>query len=156
MKSAQRDMNAGDLCNREVVVAYRDTPLAEAARLMREHHVGSLLVAIDRGKERVPVGILTDRDIVVAVVAKELDPRTLKVGDVMTAGIVAAREEDGLSDVLRLMRERGVRRVPVVTESGALAGILTLDDLLEIASEELGGFVGTIGRERSRETHLRR
>ncbi len=156
MKSAQRDMNAGDLCNREVVVAYRDTPLAEAARLMREHHVGSLLVAIDRGKERVPVGILTDRDIVVAVVAKELDPRTLKVGDVMTAGIVAAREEDGLSDILRLMRERGVRRVPVVTESGALAGILTLDDLLEIASEELGGFVGTIGHERSRETHLRR
>jgi CBS domain-containing protein len=97
-------MTAGELCNREVVIAYRDTRLGEAARLMREHHVGSLVVVVDRLSERVPVGILTDRDIVVAVVAKGLDPRTLTVGDVMAGELLTVREEDGLADALRLMR----------------------------------------------------
>ena len=148
-------MNAGEICNREVVIAYRDTSLAEAARLMREHHVGSLIVVIERAKERVPVGILTDRDIVVAVVAKELDARTLKVGEVMSGGVFAVREQDGLAEVLRAMREHGVRRVPVVTPGGALAGILTIDDLLELVADELSDFVRTISRERVREKRLR-
>ena len=148
-------MNAGEICNREVVIAYRETSLSEAARLMREHHVGSLIVVVDRAKERVPVGILTDRDIVVAVVAKELDARKLSAGEVMIAGVFAVREQDGLADVLRAMREHGVRRVPVVTDNGALAGILTIDDLLELVAEELGDFVRTIGRERVRETRVR-
>jgi CBS domain-containing protein len=149
-------MNAGELCNREVVVAYRDVRLVEAARLMREHHVGSLIVVVGRLSERVPVGILTDRDIVVAVVAKELDPRTLAVGDVMTGELLTIREQDDISDALRLMRDKGVRRVPVITHSGALAGILTIDDLLELAAEEFGDFARTIDRERVRETRARR
>jgi CBS domain-containing protein len=149
-------MNAGELCNREVVVAYRNTPLVEAARLMRAHHVGSLVVVVDRLSERVPVGILTDRDIVVAVVAKEVDPRKLTVGDVATGDLLTVREKDGIPDALRLMREKGVRRVPVLTHSGALAGILTIDDFLELVAEELGAFARTIDRERVRETRARR
>jgi CBS domain-containing protein len=149
-------MNAGELCNREVVIAYRNTPLVEAARLMREHHVGSLVVVVDRLSERVPVGILTDRDIVVAVVAKEVEPRTLTAGDVATGELLTVREQDGIPDALRLMREKGVRRVPVLTHSGALAGILTIDDLLELMAEELGAFARTIDRERVHETRARR
>lgn len=149
-------MNAGDICKRDVIVAYRDMPLAEAARLMRERHVGSLVVVVDRASERVPVGILTDRDITVAVVAKALDPRTLKVSDVMTSGVFAVREQDGPAEALRAMRENGVRRVPVVTHSGALAGILAIDDLLELMSDELIDFVRTFARERVRETRTRR
>jgi len=149
-------MNAGELCNREVVFAYRNTPLVEAAQLMREHHVGSLVVVVDRLSERVPVGILTDRDIVVAVVAKALDPRALTVGDVMAGELLTVREQDGIPDTLRLMREKGVRRVPVLTHSGALAGILTIDDLLELVAEELGEFARTIDQERVRETRARR
>ena len=148
-------MNAGELCNREVVVAYRDTPLAEAANLMRSHHVGSLVVVAYRLSERVPVGILTDRDIVVAVVAKGLDPRTLTVGDVMGGALVTVREQDGITDALRLMREHGIRRIPVLTHSGALAGILTIDDVLELITEELGDFVKAISRERVREIRAR-
>jgi CBS domain-containing protein len=149
-------MNAGELCNREVVFAYRNTPLVEAARLMREHHVGSLVVIVDRLSERVPVGILTDRDIVVSVVAKALDPRALTVGDVMAPELLTVREKDDIPDALRLMREKGVRRVPVLTHSGALAGILTIDDLLELMAEELGNFAGAIDRERVREARARR
>lgn len=149
-------MNVGELCNREVVFAYRDTRLVEAARLMREHHVGSLLAVVERHGERVPVGILTDRDIVIAVVAKELDPRGLTVGDVMTGDLAMVREQDSIADALRLMREKGVRRVPVLTHKGTLAGLLTLDDMLEFAAEELGAFTGAIQRERSHEASLRR
>ena len=76
-------MNAGEICNREVIVGYRNMSLSEAAKLMREYHVGSLVVVVDRPPERVPVGILTDRDLALAVIAKELDPRKLEVGDVM-------------------------------------------------------------------------
>ena len=149
-------MNAGEICNREVVIVSRDTSLVEAARLMREHHVGSLVVVLERDGKRVPVGILTDRDIVVAVVARELDARRLSVVDAMSAGVFAVREQDGLTEVLRAMREHGVRRLPVVAASGALAGIVTIDDLLELVAEELGDFVRTVGRERLRETRTRR
>jgi CBS domain-containing protein len=149
-------MTAGEVCNREVVFAYRDTGLTEAARLMREHHVGSLVVVMERAGERIPVGIVTDRDIVIAAVAQGRDPRTLAVGDVMSEGLFVVREQDGLAEVLRAMREHGVRRVPVVTPKGTLAGIIAIDDLLELVAEELGDFVRTVGRERLRETRARR
>jgi CBS domain-containing protein len=149
-------MNAGELCNREVVIAYRDTPLVEAARLMREHHVGSLVVVVDRLSERVPVGILTDRDIVVAVVAPAVDPRTVTVGEMMTGELLTVREQDSVYDALRLMRGRGIRRVPVVTPAGTLAGIVTLDDLLETVAEQLNDIVRAITSEQVREARARR
>jgi len=149
-------MDVGEICNRDVAVAYRDTPLAEAAQMMRERHVGSLVVVVDRLSERVPVGIVTDRDVTVAVIAKELDARTLTAGEVMSRDLVTLREHDSIGYALRLMRERGVRRLPVLSHSGALAGILTMDDLLGLIAEELGDFAGTIDRERLREIRARR
>jgi CBS domain-containing protein len=144
------------MCNREVVVAYKTMTLPEAAKLMREHHVGSLVVVVDRLSERVPVGMLTDRDLTIAVLAKEVDARTLAVRDVMSTELLTVREQDSMTDALRLMRERGVRRVPVLTHSGALAGIVTIDDVLDILAEELADVVHAIERERVRETRLRR
>ena len=149
-------MNVGEICNREVVVAYRQMSLTEAAKLMRGHHVGSLVVVVDRLSERVPVGMLTDRDRTVAVIAKELDPRTLTVGEVMGTELFTVREQDSISEALRLMRERGVRRVPVLTRSGALAGLVTVDDLLDNVAEQLSDVVHAIERERVRETRVRR
>lgn len=149
-------MNAGEICNREVVVAYRNMTITEAAKLMREHHVGSVVVVVDRLSERVPVGMLTDRDLTVGILAKELDSRLLKVGDVMSTELFTIREQDSIADALRLMREHGVRRVPVLTHSGALAGILTIDDVLDIVAEQLADIVHAVERERVRETRLRR
>lgn len=149
-------MNAGEICNREVVAANPNMNLAEAAMLMREQHVGSLVVCVDRLSERTPVGMLTDRDLTVAVVAKELHPRKVNVGEVMSPELFTVREKDSVAEVLRLMRERGVRRVPVVTESGALAGIVTIDDVLDIVAEQLRDVVHAIERERVQETRVRR
>ena len=149
-------MNAGEICNREVVVAYRGTNLFDAAKLMREHHVGSLVVVADRLPDRVPVGIVTDRDLIVAVTAKDMDFRAVDVGDVMGPELYTVREQDSIVDVLRLMRGHGVRRVPVITTSGALAGIVTIDDVLDIIAEEIGDIVRAIARERGRESSARR
>lgn len=149
-------MNAGEICNHEVVVVYRDMELTNAAKLMRDRHVGSLVVVVDRLSEHVPVGMLTDRDLTIAVLAKELDPHTVTVRDVMSPDLFAVRESDSANAALRVMRERGVRRVPVLTHSGALAGILTLDDLLDILAEQLGDVVHAIARERNHETRVRR
>jgi CBS domain-containing protein len=149
-------MNVGEICNRTVVVAKRDTVLSEAARLMREHHVGSLVIVDEDRKGRVPVGIVTDRDIVVAVVAEGADPRKFSVGEMMKSELVTAGEGDSVFDALRLMRGRGIRRVPVRAADGTLAGIVTIDDLLEIVAEELNDLVRAIGAEQSRETLRRR
>jgi CBS domain-containing protein len=149
-------MGVGEVCNREVVFIGRDATLQEAAVLMREHHVGDLVVVEERGGRRLPVGILTDRDLVIEVIAKGIPPTQLTTGDVMSFELVTAREQDRLFDTLRRMRERGVRRVPVVDSDGALAGILTVDDVIELLADELGELSRLIAREQSRERERRR
>ncbi|MBZ5696883.1 MAG: CBS domain-containing protein [Acidobacteriia bacterium] len=149
-------MKIGELCSRVVVFAYKNMPLTEAAKLMREHHVGSLIVVREDDSKRTPVGIITDRDIVVEVLAAGLDFRTLTVGEIMTDELITAREQDDTLDVLGLMRKRGIRRVPVVTPSGALAGIATIDDILGVLSEELDGIVRAIDGEQAKEVAKRR
>lgn len=144
-------MNCGEICSRTVVFAYPDIPLNDAARLMREEHVGSLVVVEETGQGRVPVGMLTDRDMVVAVMAKEVDTATLTVGEVMSANIATVAEGTGVFDALRLMRSRGIRRLPVTGAAGVLVGILTIDDVLELVSGHLHEVVQAIGNERQRE-----
>lgn len=149
-------MNAGEICNRDVVIAEPDMGVVQAAQLMRQYHVGSLVVCTWQGPKRKPVGMLTDRDLTVAILAKELDPATLTVGEVMPAELYTVREEDSVADVLRVLRERGVRRLPVVDREGALVGIVTLDDMLDIAAEQLNDIAASIRREQAREARARR
>ena len=148
-------LTAGELCTRNTVIAYRQTGLNEAARLMRELHVGSLVVVEETVAGRLTVGLLTDRDIVTAVVARDLDPNTLTAGDVMSADPVTAREGDSVLDVLAAMRHRGVRRVPVTDAKGVLLGVITLDDVLGVLSEQLQAIVQAIQSEQQREKRTR-
>jgi CBS domain-containing protein len=144
-------MSVGELCNREVVVAEKALPVTEAARLMRSHHVGDLVVVEEKGGRKHPVGIVTDRDIVVEVVAAGVNADALKVGDIMGPEVATVRESEGLFEALRYMRDRGVRRMPVVDSSGALLGILTLDDLLGLLAEEMTELAKLVSHERQRE-----
>jgi CBS domain-containing protein len=136
-------------------VAERDMTLVQAAQLMRDHHVGSLVVVDETGAGRLVVGMLTDRDIITAVIAQEVDPATLVVEDVMTSEVVSALEDDSLMDVLGLMRRKGLRRVPVTSANGVLQGLITLDDLLGILSEQLRAMVLAIEAEQLRERKVR-
>jgi CBS domain-containing protein len=148
-------MNIVDFCVPAIAVAYRGMAVSEAARLMHEHHVGSLIVVEERDSGKMPIGVLTDRDIVIAVVAKDLDARTIPVSEVMSTDVVAVREDDDIRDALGLMRRRGVRRAPVVTRGGALVGIVTLDDLLRMLVSQLDDLASAISTELSVEPILR-
>jgi len=146
-----RSMTAGDACNRQVVAASRDMPLGEAARVMRECHVGSLVVVEETGAGRVVVGMLTDRDIVTAVVAKDVNAAALRVDDVMTRDVVTARESDSVLDVLAAMRRRAVRRVPVVGAKDELVGVVAADDVLGFIADELRTLVQALVAQPGRE-----
>jgi CBS domain-containing protein len=138
--------NVGVLCTRSVVFAYSAMSVAEAARLMSERRVGCLVVVDEAVPEqRTVVGMLTDRDIVTAVVARDLDPHGLSVAEIMSRNPACAREDDVLLDVLALMRRRGVRRLPVTGVRGELIGLVALDDVLEIVAEELQALSQAVG-----------
>lgn len=148
-------MSVGEFCSRDVVVAEKSASIAAAAKLMRQHHVGNVIVTEKRDGIRVPIGIVTDRDLVMEVLAKELPVETCTVGDIMSLDLVAAKETDSIWDTLQRMRARSVRRVPVVSGTGALVGILSADDLLELLSEELSSLAKIIGHQPDRERALR-
>ncbi len=150
-------MNVGDLCRHQTVTIPPGAGLTAAARVMRQEHVGYLIVVepMSEEKQRKVVGVLTDRDIVVAVVARDADPRALTVGDVMTRDPLLVSETSSLESTLSLMQEAGVRRVPVLTREGALAGVLALDDVIKALTLQLDKIAGCIGSEQKVERYVR-
>lgn len=139
-----QQLTAGDICKRKVTVGYQKTSVVAAAQLMREDHVGAIVVVEDANGSRQVRGLITDRDIVMSVVAMGLDPEPLCLEDVMSERLVTANEGDALPQLMRTMREHGVRRVPVVGEMDELMGIVTLDDVLKILAQEMNLLVGSI------------
>ena len=144
-------MPVGEICNREVVIINKKEGILDAARLMREHHVGDVIVVEDKKTQAIPLGILTDRDIVVELVAKEVPLDSVLVEDVMSADLISVRENVGIWDTIQLMRRRGVRRIVVTGDKGELVGILSSDDLIDLLSGELSDLVRSFMREQIRE-----
>lgn len=148
-------MSVSEICNRRVVVMQRDETVSEAAKLMRQHHVGDVVVVEDRNGIRVPVGIVTDRDLIMEIMVFELDPAIITVGDIMEKELVTLKETTGIFDAIQYMRHRTVRRLPIVDENDGLIGILTLDDLLELLSEEFLAIAKLVSYERQKESRHR-
>ena len=118
---------------------------------MREYHVGSVIVVEDTPLGVKPVGVLTDRDLVVEILALQLQPDSVSIGDVMSFELVTAFEDDGIWVTLKRMRNQGIRRLPVTNQAGMLIGILSMDDILELLVGELNDLVKLTGREREQE-----
>lgn len=149
-------MNVGSICKRKVVTASPQLGICEAAQLMRENHIGYLvIVAGEPRAPRSPIGVLTDRDIVVSVVAKRTDPATLRVGDVMSMQPTVVGETEAVDAALKTMLRMGVRRLPVVDPRGELSGVISLDDLLDFLAEKIEDLSGAIRNERQLEGVLR-
>jgi CBS domain-containing protein len=144
-------MTIGKVCNREVVFIHAQASVPEAARLMREYHVGDLVVIKEKTGKRVPVGIVTDRDIVLEVIAEGVSMDDVNVGDIMSDKLVTAREGDGLLETIKVMRAKGIRRLPVVNDDNELVGILSVDDLIDLFSEQIVDLARLIAREQGRE-----
>jgi CBS domain-containing protein len=139
-----QQLTAGDICKRKVTVGYRQTTLVAAAQLMREDHVGSVVVVEEDDGSRRVCGLVTDRDIVMSVVATGLQPGPLCLEDIMSEQLVTVAEGDAMPVVMRAMRDHGVRRLPVVDAHDELLGIVTMDDVLKILVRELNMLVGTM------------
>jgi CBS domain-containing protein len=136
-----------------VVVADPSETVLEAARRMRTSHVGDLVVV---DSQRRPIGLLTDRDIVVGAVAQSPERLSgLLVGDVMTREVVTVRGTEEFEEIIGIMRRHGMRRLPVVAHDGRLEGIITLDDVLRRIATEVGQLVGLIALEQQREREVR-
>lgn len=144
-------MAIGEICNREVVIVHRGESVRTAAALMRQYHVGDVVVVEERQEKRIPVGILTDRDLVVKVVARGLDPDHLRVGDVMSAGVETVAETAEILPTIEKMRDEAIRRLPVVDDRGALVGIVTMDDMIDLLAEMLDDLSRLVRRELQRE-----
>ncbi len=149
-------MPIGEICTREVVIAKRDITVRAAARLMREYHVGCVVLVDEQGGERKPCSLLTDRDIAVAVTALGLDPDVIRAGDVAAKEVIEVSESAGVAETVAVMRMKGVRRLPVVDKEGKLIGIVSADDIVTLLAEELSGLATMISREYKKETAERR
>ncbi len=149
-------MSIINICNLNIMTLQRDDTVIQAAKLMRHHHVGDVIVIKEKDGKRIPIGIVTDRDVVVGVVAPELDSDVMTVGDIMVPNLVAIQEDAGVFDAIKLMASKGVRRLPVVKKGGELVGIVTLDDLMLMTSKEFCNFSRLLTKEQQNEATKRR
>ena len=149
-------MTVGEFCNRQVVVAQRNADIIMLAQLMRENHVGDVVIVdVSQEGQNIPAGIITDRDIVVELLACQVPLDTVTAADVMSQELVTVQEQIGLWDALQLMQRKGIRRLIVVNEQDGLEGILSVDDLLELLAEELSSLAKVAFRGMAREKEIR-
>ena len=148
-------MRVGEICTRSVVTCARDTGAAEVSQLMRDRHVGDVIVVDEADGKPVPIGILTDRDLVVQVMAKGVDPQLLCAGDMLAGELVTAGESEGVYDAIWHMRNHCVRRLPVVDAHNRLVGVLTADDVTRFLAEEMAEIARIVPRQIKREEATR-
>ena len=148
-------MTLKTICNREVLIAQKNDTLVEAAKLMREYQTGSIVIIEERNGLRYPAGIVTDRDLVIELIAKEVDINSVTLGDVMYRDIILGKENDDVNETIKIMRQRGIRRLPVVDDRGVLVGIVTMDDLIDLISEQLKDLAALIGKQQNLEKRYR-
>lgn len=143
-----------DFATTTVVVAEPDTTALIAAQLMRKHHIGALVV-VDAEEKSSPVGIVTDRDLVLALMAEGLDADLFTVGDIMSTQLVLASPDMDAMDAVQLMRTQRLRRLILVDAAGRLVGIVTMEDILELLTRELAALAAGVMGARDREFEQR-
>ena len=147
-------MTVGSICKRSVVAVPKGESIVDVAKRMRMLHVGTVIVIEDRKSKHFPVGILTDRDIVLSIVASEPEHLpSILVRDVINDDLLTAHEGTSLADAVKMMQERGVRRLPIVDHEGVLVGIVTADDVIRFLAEELNQVVQLMNQEERVERH---
>lgn len=149
-------MPISECANIGVVCCEADASITDVAALMRKHHVGDVIVVEKQDEDRVPIGIVTDRDIVIETVALEVDVKVFTASDLMSSPLITVQEDEGFVETLRVMREHKIRRMPVVTEAGTLYGIVTADDIINLLTLELSLMTGAIIEQPIREGRLRK
>ena len=148
-------MFVGEMCNRQVIICGPDDSIQTASELMRDNHVGDVIVVDHKEGKHFPIGILTDRDIVIEVLAEGVSLNDIAVKDVMSGNLICVKEDDFIIETIAKMRDKGIRRIPVVNREGSLEGILAVDDTIELVAELLSDLVNLFKREFNREIKTR-
>lgn len=149
-------MLLSSMCTLDVACCGAHTTALEAACLMRRKHTGDLVVIDDGEDQASPLGVITDRDIVVEVLGNGLDPGTTTVASIIRTPVVIASETEDTSHALERMRHHGIRRLPVVSAGGKLVGIVTVDDLVKHLALEANALREIVSREQGHEQRTRR
>lgn len=131
-------MSIREICVKDVITIKPGASLAEASRLMSENHIGSLVVVENSNGGQKPTGMITDRDLALAMDSAS-KPQDLEVSQLMRSHPITATIEDGIYETIQKMRKEGVKRLPVVDKTGALYGIVSADDLMNLLSREMSG-----------------
>ena len=129
-------MHIGEICKIDVPTVAKGTSVREAAQLMEENCVGNVVVVEDCENKSNPCGILTDRDIVLNVVAKDKDLE-MSVEEVMSKDLLIIKKEFGLQETIEKLQEKAVRRAPIIDENNKVIGMATLDDILPLLAKEM-------------------
>ncbi|HSN32121.1 MAG TPA: CBS domain-containing protein [Ideonella sp.] len=148
-------MRIGEICTRSVVTCERGETALEIAQRMRERHVGDVVVVDSADGGCTPVGIVTDRDLAIQVLAPEVDPRSICAGDLIAGELITALDSDLVYDAIWTMRRKAVRRLPVVDSRRQLVGVLTADDVTEFLAEELTEIARIVPRQMQHEEAVR-
>ena len=144
-----------DYANLNVVCCEPDAPIAEVAALMRRHHVGDVVVVDNQlDGARIPIGIVTDRDILVETWALDVDPTLFSAAELMSSPVTTVQEDASLNEALGVMRGKKIRRLPVVNRAGGLFGMITSDDVINLIASELSMVAGLIVEQPIRESRL--
>ncbi len=137
-----------------VAVVEPETSARVVALLMRKHHIGALVVVDSLDKNK-PVGIVTDRDLVLELMSEGLDPAVFTAGDIMSVDLATANPDMDAMDAVQLMKKYRLRRLVITDVSGHLAGIVTIEDVLGLLTRELADLAFDLGTSRDRETRER-
>lgn len=148
-------MRIKEICTKQVLTCARGATAVELAQLMRKFHVGDLVVVERRDGKPIPVGIVTDRDLVVEVLAVGIGPADVTAGDLMHGELVTVSDGESVYDAIWHMRSRGVRRLPVVDAKGALVGILSADDVARFVAAEVAELANISPQQVARERAAR-
>jgi CBS domain-containing protein len=143
-----------DFATSVVAVVEPETTALVVAQLMRTHHIGALIVVDAHEKSR-PVGIVTDRDLVLELMAEGLDPAVFTAGDIMSVDLVLATPDMDAMDAVQLMKTHRLRRLVIADDAGRLVGIATMEDVLELLTRELANLAAGLAGARDREVDER-
>lgn len=139
-----------DFASSTVAAVEPETSALVVSRLMRKHHIGAIVVVEAGGKNR-PVGIVTDRDLVLELMSEGLDPEVFTAGDIMSVDLVLASPEMDAMEAIQLMKKNRLRRLVIADDNGNLAGIVTMEDVLVLLTNELADLTAGVAGARDRE-----
>jgi CBS domain-containing protein len=149
------EMDIFDFCHTNVVTAKPDASIVEVAKLMRDRHVGDVVIVEKRDDKDMPIGIVTDRDLVVELLASEMDPGKVVIEDLMTRSVVSVPQSATVRKAVEEMSQHGVRRIVVLGDDDQLVGIFTIDDVVSSYSAGMGELAHLLDRELTQERHRR-